>query len=154
MRRLAFLILLLPGHAWAGPGNIAFLEQYGLHHAGNSSDHAPIHNGLLSYAKRFLGMGNVTGFRGPWCGAFVGKIARHEGLHVPRGYLQARQWAHAGKRTGAHVGAVMVMRHHVGIVAAVHGRTVTLLGGNQGHRVSLERRRISSALAFVQLARN
>ena len=108
---------------------------------------------ILQYASRFVGMGNVTGFRGPWCGAFMGKVAKHEGRKVPKGYLQARQWVHAGPHVSPRVGVAAVMPHHVAIVAAVHRNYVVLLGGNQNRRVGYERKSKRAIIAYVELAR-
>ncbi len=151
MKHLAFLACLLSSPAWAGAGNIAFLEKYA--HAPKvhrSSNHAR-HNGLLAYAERFLGDGNITGFHGPWCGAQMRLVAKHEGYKVPRGYLLARNWLHAGPHIPPRVGAVAVLPHHVGIVSAVHRRTVTLLSGNHGHRVGFGKYPKAAILAFVEL---
>lgn len=151
MKKLAFLACLITSPAWAGAGNIAFLEKYA--HAGKVHRDRPIsiHDSLLAYAERFLGRGNVTGFHGPWCGAFAGMVASHTGHAKPKGYLQARQWLHAGPHVRARVGAVAVLPHHVGIVSAVHRRSVTLLSGNHGHRVGFGKYPKRAILAFVEL---
>ncbi len=151
MKRLAFLACLIASPAWAGAGNIAFLEKYA--HAGKvhrSGAHAH-HSGLLAYAERFLGRGPMRGFPREWCGAQMGLVARHEGYKVPSGYLQARQWLHAGPHIPPRVGAVAVLPHHVGIVSAVHRRSVTLLSGNHGHRVGFGKYPKRAILAFVEL---
>ena len=91
---------------------------------------------LIAEARKFLGSRNPTGFSGPWCGAMMALVARHTGHAVPTGYLRAVEWAHAGRRlSGPQVGAVAVMRHHVGIVEAVTARGPLLISGNHSHRV-------------------
>jgi hypothetical protein len=104
---------------------------------------------LVRHAAAYLGAGNVTGFRGPWCGAFMAKIAREVGHALPRGPNLAANWASL-PRTSAHVGAIAVFRHHVAIVAGFRGGTPLLLGGNQAHhRVSIHPMR-RGAIAFVE----
>ena len=92
---------------------------------------------LLDEAKRFLGARrSPTGFRGAWCGDFLGFVARRVGASPPQDYRLAASWARAGHATSPHVGAIAVMRHHVGVIAAVSGRRVLLVSGNHGHRVA------------------
>jgi len=91
---------------------------------------------MLDEARRFLGSRNPTGFRGAWCGAFMVMIARREGRAAPPAPLLARSWARAGRPSGPVVGAIAVMPHHVGVVAAVAPGKVLLVSGNHGHRVA------------------
>ena len=93
---------------------------------------------LIAQAERYVGDRNPTGFRGAWCGAFMGMVARRSGHAPPPGYLQARSWAHAGRAiAGPAIGAVAVMRHHVGIVVGFSARGPILISGNHGHRVGV-----------------
>ena len=92
---------------------------------------------MLDGARRFLGSRNPTGFHGAWCGAFMAMIARREGRSIPPSPLLARSWARAGRPSGPVVGAIAVMPHHVGIVAAVKPGKVLLVSGNHGHRVGV-----------------
>ena len=91
---------------------------------------------MLDEARRYLGAGNPTGFRGAWCGAFMAMIARQTGHAIPANPLLARSWARAGRPTDPAIGAVAVMPHHVGQVVALEPGRVKLLGGNQRHRVT------------------
>ena len=91
---------------------------------------------LLANAMKYLGMGNITGFRGPWCGAFMGMIAKETGKPVPKDYKVAAAWSKVGTRISKpEVGAVAVMRHHVGIVLGVKDGKVLLISGNHNRRV-------------------
>lgn len=107
---------------------------------------------LIEIASRYLGMGNITGFRGPWCGAFAAMVARKAGVTPPEGYLQARRWANAGRRLpGPRVGAVAVARNHVGYVQAVVPGGVILLSGNYSRRVASAFYPSGRFIAFVEL---
>jgi hypothetical protein len=104
---------------------------------------------LLAAASRFLGGGNFTHFRGPWCAEAVGRWLSIAGYRRLRS-LRAIDYARYGRRSGPRPGALAVMRHHVGIVVGVSRRGVLLLSGNHRHRVGLgvyPRRRI---VAFRQ----
>ena len=103
---------------------------------------------MIDRARAYLGSHNPTGFHGPWCGAFMAMIARATGHAVPNGAYRARSWA-ALPRTSPHVGAIVVFRHHVALVAGFRNGTPLLLGGNQGHRVSIHPMR-RHALAYVE----
>lgn len=107
---------------------------------------------LLALASRYVGSRNPTGFRGPWCGAFMAMVARRAGLRPPSGFLRASQWAHAGRRvSGPRVGAIAVLPHHVGIVAGVdQSGNPILLSGNHGRRVGVGAYRARRVIAYVE----
>jgi uncharacterized protein (TIGR02594 family) len=107
---------------------------------------------LLAVADRFVGSRNPTGYRGPWCGAFMGMVARRSGMRLPTGYLQAREWAKAGRRiSGPRIGAIAVLRHHVGIVAGIdRGGNPILVSGNHGRRVGIGVYGARRVIAYVQ----
>jgi uncharacterized protein (TIGR02594 family) len=108
----------------------------------------PVSTDLIAIASRFLGRGNPTGFRGPWCGAFMALVARMGGYAVPSGYLQARQWIHAGQRLSKpEYGAVAVWTGHVGLVR----QWPVIISGNFGHRVAVGVQRRQKLLGFVRL---
>lgn len=90
---------------------------------------------VLRTAARYLGAGNVTGHRGPWCGFFLQKILRETG-HYYNGSGRAIDARLLGPRTFPHPGAIAVSWRHTAFVAAVGRGRILLLGGNQGHRVS------------------
>ena len=67
---------------------------------------------------------------------------------VDAAYNLAANWAHWGRASGPHVGAVVVWRHHVGrIVAGSPGHWV-VNSGNDGHAVRTRERSIAGAIAF------
>lgn len=105
---------------------------------------------LLDVASRYVGRGNFTGFRGPWCGAAMSVVASEA---TGRRYwiLRARDWAHVGRPTTAHVGAVAVLPDHVGTAAGFEGGSVLLAGGNQGGRFGVDRFPLSRVLAFREI---
>jgi hypothetical protein len=98
-------------------------------------DSAPRSN-ILADARRYLGMGNVTGFRGPWCMAFVQKILHETGHHFTRS-LRAIDARLLGPRTYPHAGAIAYTSHHTGFVVAAERGRVLLLSGNHSHRVGI-----------------
>ena len=91
---------------------------------------------LLAVARRYEGLRHSPdGFRGSWCGSFLGTVARRVGKPVPRDFRLARAWARVGQPSAARVGAIVVFRHHVTIVARIVPGGFIGLGGNQGRRV-------------------
>ena len=93
---------------------------------------------VLQEARRWLGRGNVTGSRGPWCADFATMVLRRTGHHTVRSRL-ARDAVRAGRPIARPVpGAIMSLPHHTGFVVRVVGPgRVLLLSGNHGHRVGL-----------------
>jgi hypothetical protein len=86
---------------------------------------------LASVARRFVGRGNFTGFRGPWCGAAISSwVAIYAGRnpHI----LRARDWARYGRPSRLVAGAIVVQPHHVYVST---GGTCGV-GGNEHGRVA------------------
>ena len=80
-----------------------------------------------------------------WCGWW---LARHKGIRDARLNL-ARNWATLyGSKSHPKPGAVVVWRHHVGIITgrADHGWIVK--SGNDGHAVRERPRSVAGAIAF------
>lgn len=105
---------------------------------------------VLATASRFIGGGNPTGFRGPWCMAFVEMVLRKTGHYAMRS-LRAID----ALRLGPHVqdprpGDIAVMRHHVTFVAKVGRVSIIGLGGNQSHRVRYSKYPRGRIIAFVR----
>ncbi len=94
-------------------------------------------SGVLSVARRYLGRGNFTGFHEAWCADALRAWLRQSGHSTAGTDHRAISFAHYGRPTSPHVGAVAVLRHHVGIVAGVTRRGVVLLSGNHGRHVAL-----------------
>jgi hypothetical protein len=80
-----------------------------------------------------------------WCGCFL----RHYFGLADRSLNSAFEWTHVGHPTTAHNGAVVVWRHHVGILRSdpVDGRAL-VLSGNDGHRVRLRAVSLRGAIAY------
>jgi len=79
-----------------------------------------------------------------WCGCWL----RHALGVTSRQFNLAREWAHWGKSTTAHVGAVVVWRHHVGLISGGSPGNWIITSGNDGHAVRSRRRSIAGAIAF------
>ncbi len=106
---------------------------------------------LAALAMHYLGDGNITGFRGPWCGAFLSMVARKADVQVPRDPNLAANWRFAGPHLRYPVpGSIMVMAHHVADVIKVKGARVLTVSGNHGDRVGLGWYSVRAAIAFVE----
>jgi hypothetical protein len=80
-----------------------------------------------------------------WCGWW---LSRHLGMNNRNLWL-ARNWASVGRNAGGpQVGAVVVWRHHVGIITGRTGNKWVVKSGNDGHRVRERPRSIAGAIAF------
>jgi hypothetical protein len=103
------------------------------------------HGGLkLHHARRVAG-GGTHGRPSAWCGWWLG---RHLGMGDRRLWL-ARNWAQVGRNIGRpQVGAVVVWRHHVGIITGRAGAQWIIKSGNDGRRVRERPRSIAGAIAF------
>ncbi len=83
-----------------------------------------------------------------WCGCFL----RHYFGLADRALNSAFEWTHVGHQTTAHNGAIVVWRHHVGILRSepVDGRAL-VLSGNDGHRVRLRAVSLSRVIAYREM---
>jgi len=80
-----------------------------------------------------------------WCGWWLG---RHLGIGDRKLWL-ARNWASVGRSAGGpRLGAVVVWRHHVGIITGRAGGKWVVKSGNDGHAVRERPRSVSGAIAF------
>lgn len=83
-----------------------------------------------------------------WCGWWLGQ---HLGMHARNLWL-ARNWAGIGRSAGGpRVGAVVVWRHHVGIITGQRGGQWIVKSGNDGNAVRERARSIGGAIAFRML---
>lgn len=106
----------------------------------------------LAIARHYAGSSNPTHFRGPWCGAFAGMVARAAHDYVPSGFRRAIAWLHAGPHVhNPQPGDAAVMHHHVTFFVGYGGRGFYGLGGNQGHRVRLSSYPVGRVIAWVRL---
>lgn len=80
-----------------------------------------------------------------WCGWWLG---HHLGMADRRLWL-ARNWAQVGQNVGQpQIGAVVVWRHHVGIITGRVGEQWIIKSGNDGRGVRERVRSIAGAIAF------
>ena len=92
-------------------------------------------NSLVSEARKYLGT-NPTGRGSLWCGAFMDLVLKKTG-HAGGGNL-AMAYARYGTRvSGPQVGAIAVMKHHVGVVSGVdpNGNPI-IVSGNHNRTVA------------------
>ena len=83
-----------------------------------------------------------------WCGWWLG---RHLGMADRRLWL-ARNWAQVGRNIGKpRVGAVVVWRHHVGVITGRAGDQWIVKSGNDDGRVRERPRSIARAIAFREV---
>lgn len=90
---------------------------------------------LVSEARKYIGT-NPTGRGSLWCGAFLDMVLKRTG-HAGGGNL-AWGYARYGTRvSGPQVGAIAVMRGHVGVVSGIdaNGNPI-IVSGNHNHTVA------------------
>lgn len=134
-----------------GANNMAFAGVYSIAR-GYVGLHEKKHTSRL---KKSIG---VNPRRTPWCGAFVGSVAKRAGKRVPSGHLRALNWRGVGRAVtlkNARKGDVVVVRtkygHHVGFYSSVKNGRVQLLGGNQSNQVKISNYRIRSIVSIRRL---
>lgn len=111
------------------------------------NESAPQGSGLVAAARAYLGT-NPTGWTHVWCGKFMSMIAPSAAarIHNPN---RAIEWASL-PHVNCQVGAVAVLRHHVGVVSQCGGNAVRLVSGNHGHRVGEGDYSARRIVAFVR----
>lgn len=91
----------------------------------------------------------------PWCGLFVGVVAKRAGKPLPANPLWARNWAHWGAAASPRLGAVLVFTResggHVGLYVGEDNKCFHVLGGNQGNKVCIVRIEKDRLLAAREL---
>ena len=103
------------------------------------------HGTLNVHHARRVASRSTHGRPGAWCGWWLG---RELGMADRRLWL-ARNWAQVGRNVGRpQVGAVVVWRHHVGIITGRVGNQWIVKSGNDGARVRERPRSIAGAIAF------
>jgi hypothetical protein len=107
---------------------------------------------VLAIAERYLGARNFTGFREAWCADALNVWLRKSG-HRPQRSHRAVDFARYGRPTAPRIGAIAVMRHHVGIVAGFARGGVILLSGNHRRRVGLGVYSLRRFIAFREPVR-
>jgi hypothetical protein len=87
----------------------------------------------LEHAMQDVGT-NPTGWKRQWCAKSVNLWLQRSGKKGCAGNT-AISCLNAGRKlSGPTIGALAVMKHHVGIVTEVHGSQVTLVSGNHSGR--------------------
>lgn len=92
----------------------------------------PAGHPLVAAALRDLGRGKFTGLPGPWCADATGTWLRRAGFSAPRS-RRAVDFARYGRPTQPRPGAIVVSRHHVGVLI----RPGVMVSGNWGGRVRI-----------------
>lgn len=89
---------------------------------------------VVSAARAEVGKGAVYGRSNLWCARFMNWVLERSGYHGTGSDLA---WSFASlPQTYMHVGAIAVMRHHVGVVSGVTASgDPIIISGNNGHRV-------------------
>lgn len=108
--------------------------------SGNMATLAMKYDGLheRTHNKKLRKILNVNPARVPWCGYFLGYIAKKSGKVPPKGYPKARAWLNYGKKIDRkHVRPddIVVVGNHVGIVVSVEKNGVYLVSGNHSNKV-------------------
>jgi hypothetical protein len=77
---------------------------------------------------------NPTGWKRQWCAKSVNLWLQRSGKKGCGGNTAISCLSAGRKLAGPTIGALAVMKHHVGIVKEVHGSQVTLVSGNHSGR--------------------
>jgi len=87
----------------------------------------------LAHALNDVGT-NPTGWKRLWCAKSLNMWLEQSGKRGCGGNTAISCLQAGRKLSGPQVGAIAVMKHHVGIVKEVHGAHVTLVSGNNSGR--------------------
>jgi len=90
---------------------------------------------LVSEARKYIGT-NPTGRGSLWCGAFMDLVLKRSG-HSGGGNLASAYARYGTHVSGPQVGAIAVMRGHVGVVSGIdaNGNPI-VVSGNHNHTVA------------------
>lgn len=109
---------------------------------------------VLREAEHFVGYGNPTGFRGPWCMAFASMILSktgHEHVRSLRAIDALRDGYRVRSPEPGDIAVLAMGRHdHVTFFASYGGRGFVGLGGNQGHRVKFSTYSLRRVIAWIR----
>jgi uncharacterized protein (TIGR02594 family) len=115
-------------------------------------------NDVVAEAEHWLGARNMTGRRGPWCGAFANFILQKTGHAAMNGENVAAALHYGRHLTAPVVGAMAVIstswgrEGHVGFVSAVNDDgSIQLVSGNWANRVHDTRIPRRQVVAFVEV---
>jgi uncharacterized protein (TIGR02594 family) len=98
---------------------------------------------VVAEAARWIGSGNFTGQRGPWCADAVSAWLRRSGHRPLDGRMASSALAYGPRLEQPEVGALAVLgsrrgwAYHVGVVSGVEPNgAIRLISGNWGRRVA------------------
>lgn len=122
-----------------------------LKEVGTKEISGPQHEPRVIFYHSFTGQYSTDEI--PWCGSFVAMCMRISGVTPPKTAERALSWIDFGKSSdGPKVGSVAVKKRrgggHVGIVVAVEGEYVYILGGNQNDEVNIRMEKASNYIDF------
>lgn len=92
--------------------------------------------------------GQPAGCPSAWCGCY---LAHQLGMAHRKDLWSARAWVRVGRPTRPRIGAVVVWRHHVGVIVGKKREGWVIKSGNDGNRVRIRVRSIRAAIAFRAL---
>lgn len=96
-----------------------------------------VHNDVLAEASRWIGRGNITGKRGPWCGWFASLVLTRTGHRALPSGLASSALSYGRRVRDPRPGDLAVMSHHVGFVAGVEpDGSILIISGNWNNRVA------------------
>lgn len=123
-------------------------KRHSVHHAVHHPHRAGVHlrhHAGRHHARRARHVRAAGSRPRAWCGWWLG---HHLGMQR-RDLWLARNWASVGRNAGGpRIGAVVVWRHHVGIITGRAGSKWVVKSGNDGHGVRERPRSVSGAIAF------
>jgi uncharacterized protein (TIGR02594 family) len=111
---------------------------------------------VVAEAARWIGSGNFTGQRGPWCADAVSAWLQRSGHRPLDGRMASAALAYGPRLDRPEVGALAVLgsrrgwASHVGVVSSVdRDGAIHLISGNWGRRVAEAVVPRGSVIAFV-----
>lgn len=110
---------------------------------------------VVADAMRFVGAGNVTGMRGPWCADYASMILRRTGHRPLAGRSVSAAFAYGPRVRQPKPGDLVVINtragyaRHVGFFAGWDHGQMVMVSGNWGHRVSVAPISPSAVAAFI-----
>lgn len=116
------------------------LKLYGTEELSGDADN-PV---IMAWAKE-IGVANVYSADSvPWCGLFMGVVAKRAGKELPSSPLWALSWSRFGAPTDKpKLGDVLTFKRdgggHVGLYVGEDSAAYHVLGGNQHDQVSITR---------------
>ena len=110
---------------------------------------------VVADAMRFVGAGNVTGMRGPWCADYASMILRRTGHRPLAGRSVSAAFAYGPRVRQPKPGDLVVINtragyaQHVGFFAGWNHGQMVMVSGNWGHRVSVAPISPRAVAAFI-----